>query len=168
MHARAAGARGRRAHACKGGMHGARPVWWQVLRDQVAIMQRTPPDDPPPGGTEPEPAAVVAVAPRDVYWGGTEFSPVQPLLPPNTYPSCEPPTAAKRSWSASIASKLLKLFLPSSNGATGRHRPADWRHRPADWRHRPAPIGATAQRRLAPPPSLAPRGQLGAVCGGFR
>ena len=58
------------------------------------MMQRTPPDDPPPGGTEPEAAAVVAAAPREMYWGGTEFSPVKPLLSPVTYPSCEPPTAA--------------------------------------------------------------------------
>ena len=38
----------------------------------------------------------------------------------------------------------------------------------ADWRH-PA-IGAITQRRLAPPPSAigATRGQVGAVCGGFR
>ena len=70
------------------------PVWWHAGADQVAMMQRTPPDDPPPGGTEPEAAAVVAAAPREVYWGGTEFSPVKPLLPPDTYPSCEPPTAA--------------------------------------------------------------------------
>ena len=27
-----------------------------------------------------------------MHWGGTEFSPVKPLLPPDAYPSCEPPT----------------------------------------------------------------------------
>ena len=60
----------------------------------------------------------------------------------------------------------LYLAETATNGAK------DWRHRPApigataqrrlapppsaDWRHRPAPIGATAQRRLAPQGSLAP------------
>eukprot|EP01043_Picozoa_sp_COSAG02_P038573 COSAG02_NODE_2984_length_7618_cov_6.217981_3_plen_175_part_00 len=38
---------------------------------------------------------------------------------------------------------------PSPTGATTQHGATAQPH----WRHRPAPIGATAQRRLAPPPS---------------
>ena len=46
-------------------------------------------------------------APRQLYWGGTECSPVQPLLPPDTYPSREPPTAAIAAAARAAASATL-------------------------------------------------------------
>ena len=65
---------------------------------------------------------------------------------------------------ANDCEKMASVYHPdavlvNTIGATAQRRlapppSADWRHRPAPWRHRPAP-GAT-------------RGPYGAVCGGFR